>query len=50
MPPPRALPEQDHAAIDAAEQRAHRVTVTVGAVAAIVLALLFAVLCGQLIR
>lgn len=48
--PPRALPEQDHAAVDAAEHRARTVTVTVGAVAAVVLAVLFAVLCGQLIR
>lgn len=47
--PPRALPEQDHAAIDAAEHTAHRFSIAVGAVAAVVLTILFAILCGQLI-
>ena len=47
--PPRALPEQDQAAIDAAEQAAHRFSVAVGAVAAVVLTILFAILCGQLV-
>ncbi len=29
-PPPRALPPQDHAALDRAEQEAHRFTVNLG--------------------
>jgi hypothetical protein len=48
--PPRALPDQDHDAIDAAEHAARTFTVAVGAVAVVVLTVLFAVLCGQLIR
>ncbi len=46
---PRELPEQDHAAIDAAERTARRFTVTAGAVAALVLGAMFIALCGQLI-
>lgn len=48
--PPRTLPEQDHDAIDAAEHTARIVTLTVAALATVVLTVLFAVLCGQLIR
>jgi hypothetical protein len=48
--PPRTLPEQDHDAIDAAEHAARTFTVAVGAIAVVVLIVLFAVLCGQLIR
>jgi hypothetical protein len=44
------LPEQDHDAIDEAEQSARRFTLAVGAATLIVLAVLFAVLCGQLVR
>jgi hypothetical protein len=47
--PPRALPEQDHATLDAAEHRARTFTLAVGATAVIVLTVLFAVLCGQLL-
>jgi hypothetical protein len=48
--PPRELPDQDHDAIDAAEHAARTFTVAVAAVAVVVLTVLFAVLCGQLIR
>jgi hypothetical protein len=47
--PPRSLPAQDHAGLDAAELRASRITVTIGAAAAAVMAILLAVLCGQLL-
>jgi len=47
--PPRTLPEQDNAAIDAAENGARTFTLGVGGVAVLVLTVLFAVLCGQLI-
>jgi hypothetical protein len=48
--PPRALPEQDHAAIDAAEHAARTVTLAIGAASLVILTVLFAILCGQLIR
>jgi hypothetical protein len=47
---PRDLPQQDHEAIDAAERQASRVSVAIAGVASIVLAVMFAVLCGQLLR
>lgn len=48
--PPRALPEQDHAAIDAAERSARTVTLVIGVAALLTLVVLFAVLCGQALR
>jgi hypothetical protein len=48
--PPRPLPAQDHTELDAAEHRASRVTVVVGATAAAIMAIMLAVLCGQLLR
>jgi hypothetical protein len=38
--PPRTLPHQDHAAMDAAERTAARFTLLVGGIAALTLALL----------
>ncbi|MGC5332726.1 hypothetical protein [Micromonospora sp. DT62] len=48
-PPPRRLPAQDMAGLDAAEQRAQRLTYGVGAVAGVVLAVLVCVLCSRLV-
>jgi hypothetical protein len=42
-PPPRALPPQDHAAIDRAERVSHRLTWAVGAAAGLIA---LAVACG----
>lgn len=47
--PPRPLPPQDHAAIDAAENAARRFTVAVAVVAMLTLTVLLAVLYGQLL-
>jgi hypothetical protein len=47
--PPRPLPPQDHAAIDAAEDAARRFTVGVAVVALLTLSVLLAVLYGQLL-
>ncbi|MFC3504219.1 hypothetical protein ACFOOK_25080 [Micromonospora krabiensis] len=47
--PPRQLPTQDMAALDAAEQRAQRVTYGFGAVAGVVLVALVCLLCSRLI-
>jgi hypothetical protein len=47
--PPRDLPVQDHKAIDDAELTASRLTVILGALAAAVLVVMVAVLCGQLL-
>jgi hypothetical protein len=38
--PPRALPEQDHAAMDAAERSARRFTLLIAAAAGVILAVL----------
>jgi hypothetical protein len=38
--PPRTLPHQDHAAMDAAERKAARFTLLVGGIATLTLALL----------
>jgi hypothetical protein len=46
---PRVLPVQDHAAIDADEERARALTRGVGVVAAVVLALLLFLVCGRAI-
>ncbi|MFG3703656.1 hypothetical protein ACGF7U_02815 [Micromonospora sp. NPDC047670] len=48
-PPPRRLPPQDMAGLDAAEQRAQRLTYGVGAVAGAVLLVLVCVLCSRLL-
>ncbi|NJP32840.1 hypothetical protein [Micromonospora thermarum] len=48
-PPPRQLPRQDMAELDLAEQRAQRVTWTVGAVAGVLLLVLMCLLCSRLI-
>ncbi|WP_438941325.1 hypothetical protein [Micromonospora craterilacus] len=45
--PPRRLPPQDMVALDAQEQRAQRVTWSVGAVAAAVLLVLVCLLCTR---
>ncbi|MFF5174260.1 hypothetical protein ACFY3U_16695 [Micromonospora sp. NPDC000089] len=47
--PPRTLPPQDMTALDAAEQRAQRLTWTVGAVAGAVLLGLFCLLCSRVL-
>ncbi|RKN23788.1 hypothetical protein D7147_01740 [Micromonospora musae] len=47
---PRSLPPQDMAALDQAEQRAQRVTYSIGAVAAVVLVILVCLLCSRLLR
>ncbi|TDC35741.1 hypothetical protein E1211_15140 [Micromonospora sp. 15K316] len=46
---PRSLPPQDMAALDLAEQRAQRVTYSVGAVAGVVLVILVCLLCSRLL-
>jgi hypothetical protein len=46
---PRVLPVQDHAAIDAGEERARILTRGVGVVAAVLLAILLLLVCGQAI-
>ncbi|RLK23689.1 hypothetical protein DER29_1559 [Micromonospora sp. M71_S20] len=48
-PPPRRLPPQDMAELDAAEQRAQRLTYGVGTVAGVVLVVLVCVLCSRLV-
>jgi len=48
-PSARRLPEQNEAAIDAAERQARTVTHGVGLIAGAILVLLLAVLCGRLI-
>jgi hypothetical protein len=45
--PPRALPAQDHAAIDADEERARQVTRNVGLAAVAVIGILMIMLCGR---
>ncbi|WP_247673762.1 hypothetical protein [Micromonospora sp. C51] len=47
--PPRQLPAQDMISLDAQEQRAQRVTWTVGAVAGAVLVVLTCLLCTRLL-
>ncbi|MBX6748514.1 MAG: hypothetical protein IRY85_02390 [Micromonosporaceae bacterium] len=47
--PPRPLPAQDHAAIDAEENAARRFTVAVAVVAMLTLTVLLAVLYGQML-
>ncbi|WP_253289920.1 hypothetical protein [Verrucosispora sioxanthis] len=47
--PPRQLPAQDMASLDAQEQRAQRVTWAVGAVAGAVLVVLTCLLCTRLL-
>jgi hypothetical protein len=46
-PAPRALPAQDHAAVDAAERSARTVTYGVGIVAGAVLLIVLCALCGR---
>jgi hypothetical protein len=46
-PPPRELPRQDHAAMDAEEKEARTVTLGVGMVAGAVLLVVLFVLCGR---
>ena len=46
---PRALPAQDHAAIDAAEEQAQSVTRTFGLVAGVAIVVLVVLLCGRAI-
>ncbi len=46
---PRELPDQDHAAIDRAEERARAVTAVVGIIATAVVIALLLVLCGRLV-
>lgn len=46
---PRRMPEQDHAALDAAEQDARTVTYGVGIVAGAILLVLLFVICARLI-
>ncbi|MCX4386842.1 hypothetical protein OG777_07865 [Micromonospora peucetia] len=48
-PPPRRLPPQDMAELDAAEQRAQRLTYGVGTVAGVLLVVLVCVLCSRLL-
>ena len=48
-PPPRRLPPQDMAELDLAEQRAQRLTWTVGAVAGALLLVLTCALCSRLL-
>jgi hypothetical protein len=47
--PPRQLPAQNHAALDADEQRARRVTRAVALLAAGVLVVLVCALCGRVV-
>jgi hypothetical protein len=47
--PPRRLPPQDHAAIDADEARARTLTYGVGILAGAVLVILLCALCGRLL-
>ncbi|MEV4823988.1 hypothetical protein [Micromonospora sp. NPDC049274] len=47
--PPRQLPPQDMAGLDAAEQRSQRVTYGFGAAAAVVLVALVCLLCSRII-
>jgi hypothetical protein len=47
VPPPRSLPPQDAAALDAAEREARTITYGVGMVAGAVLLILLFVLCGR---
>ncbi|WP_076470609.1 hypothetical protein [Micromonospora avicenniae] len=46
---PRPLPPQDMAALDMAEQRAQRVTYSIGAVAGAVLLILVCLLCSRIV-
>jgi hypothetical protein len=46
---PRLLPDQDHAAIDRAEESARALTAAVGIAATVVLIGLLIVLCGRLV-
>jgi hypothetical protein len=48
-PPPRELPPQDHAAMDAEEKEARTVTLGVGMVAGAVLLVVLFVLCGRVL-
>ncbi|MGS2614100.1 hypothetical protein ACVCAH_06150 [Micromonospora sp. LZ34] len=48
-PPPRPLPAQDMVGLDAAEQRAQRVTWSVGVVAGVVLVVLSCLLCSRVL-
>ncbi|WP_308220966.1 hypothetical protein [Micromonospora phytophila] len=48
-PPPRRLPPQDMAGLDAAEQRAQRLTNGMGLVAAVVLVILVCLLCSRIL-
>lgn len=45
--PPRQLPPQDHAALDAAERQARRVTFGVAGVAGVIALLVLIVLCAR---
>jgi hypothetical protein len=47
--PPRALPAQDHDALDAAERAARRVTWVVGAAACVVAMFVLCLLAGRLL-
>jgi len=47
--PPRDLPAQDHEAIDEDERAASRFTTIMGGICAAVIAILMAVLCGELL-
>ncbi|MGQ5260490.1 hypothetical protein ACTWLT_07010 [Micromonospora sp. ZYX-F-536] len=47
--PPRRLPPQDMAGLDAAEQRSQRVTYGFGAVAGVVLVVLVCLLCSRVV-
>jgi hypothetical protein len=47
--PPRVLPVQDHAALDAAEEQAQALTRTFGLVASVVILALMVLLCGRAI-
>ncbi|SCL26931.1 hypothetical protein GA0070616_3402 [Micromonospora nigra] len=49
VPPPRRLPAQDMDALDADEQRAQRLTWSVGAVAGVVLLGLLCLLCTRVV-
>jgi hypothetical protein len=46
-PPPRALPEQDLAGLDDAEQQARTLTFGVGMIAGAIMIVLMLVLCGR---
>jgi hypothetical protein len=48
-PPPRALPNQDHAALDAQEQSARTLTYGFGLVAAAIILVLTCALCSRLL-